>query len=1247
MAIDYSQLYATSEPYYTPPEEEVAPEEAGAARSYAELPFLKGVSGIGGAVGYGLEAVGAERIGRALQESDSRAQAALTARQSRQAQEDAQKSLITDTGEYGGYNMGTLSQQVFGSLPSTLAMGLVGAPLAKGASMAAGALGVGQAVASRVGKVAASGTLGKSLAAGVNQAIGSAVGFGASEGVFSGASNASQLQTQIRNTDLEQLAAHPMFEQVLMNETDSQIPFEERANQTREIIAKRAADETFADTMIKTGLISMATGGGMFGMIRNKAVTQGAEKAAGGVIGSAIKGMAVEGAQEGAQSALEEQTMARAQQKYTDQTVNPEAGMAGAGAEGFIAGAVMGAFGGGASSQVKGKPGQPKPDADTGDQGQKPLGLPAPAQGIGEDRTQNVPSRMIVFEDGSQISADEFLRDRIAEHGDEAKARRETFMALNGKPKPVIGIPELVFAADGSSFNKADLIKGFTDNGYSEDDAKAYISKIVTLPVEERTAVNLDPYRFLQERDAKTLQAGGELNADNTGQGVAPTIEGTTAEDQGAGAVGGGTPPSDGGSAGELTGRGITGDVGTVPADQPDGAELPTADDQLAGNALAPTGETLPPEVTIAQPTSETEPVGIEPTTAAKPFYQMDLPEYIASHPKPYQTNIKILKTDLSKLSDEEVLKQFGKGDLREMAAVLGSKISGKPADILNGIRTVQNNMSKMANMTDETLSAMTVGQLKELNKSLGVSTFGNKSALIATAQRWRPNVVKRSQNMVAERNLIKELTSKLNSGVTDIPTASLSRYADTLLDKATETVNPNTYASLVRYVAVKLDSAPFNQTSVKINNLRTRAENSEDKFEKRKLLDVANALQERDDNRRYAEKKQVQPASVVETPTTTQPETEPTTSQALPAILTKKQNGYVLEAVREFKKQNPKAIKSAVDDFKKKVTDSYESDYNEALAKAPFEFYAGLPEHKAMSSDLLKSSYNALRDEYQLPPVDFTQAKGTTNAKTIPSDQGVPAQTGQVGEGGQADSGGNVYQSEQGSPQGGDGTAQGRGAEGSSGAEGEKKIDVGATPTVKMRKADKRVVIYNPEYKFSTDVGNWTISFAPASHEVEIEKRGLSVNAPMKDGENFVVRTARKQDFRRGVLTEKNLSEWPKDISPQLRAALIQYSNAQTKQEDEAAQDAVMTALENELKKYASQTEAKPETLQGLFDKLERASTKEFNQLLEGNPLADRIKYVEKEFASILSDIGYQQGDFKSDSEIPANKKVKFKCKT
>lgn len=294
-------------------------DEAGDFRSYVELPFLKGTAAIGGAVGYGLEASGiAPETGRSLQESHQRAEEALTERQSQQAREDASKRLIDDEGNYGGYNAGTFAQQLFESAPGMLAMGMPGGLLARGATAGAKAAGVGSKAANT---------------------IGSALGFGASEGIFSGASNAEQIQQEIRNVSFDKLVDHPAFIEAYHTETDPDAPQERRLEQARDILARKAGDEVFADTAVKTGGISALTGGGIFGMMR--------EGRAGGLLANAGKGMLKEGVlQEAPQSALEQRTSNQARLDYLDPNQDLNEGVLTAGIEGGLVGAAMGVAGG-------------------------------------------------------------------------------------------------------------------------------------------------------------------------------------------------------------------------------------------------------------------------------------------------------------------------------------------------------------------------------------------------------------------------------------------------------------------------------------------------------------------------------------------------------------------------------------------------------------------------------------------------------------------------------------------------------------------------------------------------------------------------------------------------------------------------------------------------------------------------------------------------------------------------------------
>jgi hypothetical protein len=454
--------------------------DAGALRSYALIPALKGTADIGGAVGYGLEASGiAPEYGRDLQYSAQDVNARLTARQSQEARDDAAKTLIDENGNYGGYNLGTLSQQLFQSAPGMLAMGAPGGLLARGATAGAKALGAGKAAST----------------------IGSGLGFGAAEGIYSGASNAAQIQEEIRNASFDQLVDHPAFIEAYHTETDPEASQEQRLEQARDILARKAGDDVFGKTAVTTGALSAVTGGGMFGMLR--------DGAKGGILSRVGQGFLKEGVlQEAPQSALEQRHSNVAKRDYLDPNQDVNQGVLSAGLEGGLVGGVMGAGGGvfsrdnsAAIAKIGESGSVDEAIAAAGNAVSQPIGLPAPNLGIEFDRTAAMPRDTITFSDGSTIDANQYFQQRKAEHGDETRARQETYQALNGKPeKAPFGLPELVFTADGTSLNKSDLIQNFVTNGATEQQAKDYVSRITELPAQDRTPDVLSDYRALQSK---------------------------------------------------------------------------------------------------------------------------------------------------------------------------------------------------------------------------------------------------------------------------------------------------------------------------------------------------------------------------------------------------------------------------------------------------------------------------------------------------------------------------------------------------------------------------------------------------------------------------------------------------------------------------------------------------------------------------------------------------------------------------
>lgn len=64
-------------------------------------------------------------------------------------------------------------------------------------------------------------------------------------------------------------------------------------------------------------------------------------------------------------------------------------------------------------------------------------------------------------------------------------------------------LPELVFDKSGTSYNKADLLRGFMGQGADQQTAEEYISRIIGSESPEQSTVDLSAYRELQARNAQ------------------------------------------------------------------------------------------------------------------------------------------------------------------------------------------------------------------------------------------------------------------------------------------------------------------------------------------------------------------------------------------------------------------------------------------------------------------------------------------------------------------------------------------------------------------------------------------------------------------------------------------------------------------------------------------------------------------------------------------------------------------------
>jgi len=302
---------------------------------------LQGVTGVGGAIGYGLEKTGiAPEFGRTLQDSDLAVQEKLKSHLSPAMQDAAAQPLITDQGEFNSnFGLRSLAANVVPSIPGSIAMGMAGGPLATGATKVLQALGVG------------------AKAAGV---VGRGLGFGTSEGVFSGAQNAEQWGHEQRARPISDFARHPAWGQVLQDNNNDPVA-------AKEALINQGQSDIFKDTTLKTGGLSALTGGGMYGVLRGAKATA-ADAARYGFLKTTGKSVGTEALQEAPQSYYEQKTTNQATKDYVDPNQDVNQGAVNAGLVGGISGGVMGLGGGvaglGFRHQTKVSPltGEPVPE---------------------------------------------------------------------------------------------------------------------------------------------------------------------------------------------------------------------------------------------------------------------------------------------------------------------------------------------------------------------------------------------------------------------------------------------------------------------------------------------------------------------------------------------------------------------------------------------------------------------------------------------------------------------------------------------------------------------------------------------------------------------------------------------------------------------------------------------------------------------------------------------------------------------
>jgi hypothetical protein len=352
---DYSGIYPNrvSDPVFNEPvKPKTAPSLGTKAKDIAYL-FEQGSAGLGGNIGYGLEKTGiAPDWGKQLRESGTKESARLGTKLSPEMQAAQQEPLLNPNYQAntpGGssylnpkFGLGSLAANVVPSIPSTLAMGVASAPLMAGAEAGLGALKVGQKLAPLLARTPLTPKALEASAATINRVLGSGIGAGAAEGPLSAVQNADQWGTEKRAIPTPQFELqnrdNPEWQKAL---TESNGDHE----LAKEAMIRKGENHILLDTSFKTGFVDLATGGGMFGVLRgaNRPLTKAL---ADGYLKTAAQATGSEGLQEGWQSGMEQKTMNVATKKYANPAQDVNEGVANATAVGAVSGAAMGGIGG-------------------------------------------------------------------------------------------------------------------------------------------------------------------------------------------------------------------------------------------------------------------------------------------------------------------------------------------------------------------------------------------------------------------------------------------------------------------------------------------------------------------------------------------------------------------------------------------------------------------------------------------------------------------------------------------------------------------------------------------------------------------------------------------------------------------------------------------------------------------------------------------------------------------------------------
>ncbi|MRR49383.1 MAG: PLxRFG domain-containing protein [Rhodocyclaceae bacterium] len=302
------------------------------------LALKQGGADIGTVAGKGLRYLGAEKLGRELQEAGTRQAEEAGYSMSPAGGMAAEGQIVTDDISWGDTPFASATLQALRSAPgmvATMPFGAAGGKIIEG---------IGGKTLQRL--ASHPGVIGK-----IASVAPTAIGAGAAEGVQAALLNAAQTERDIMLRPIEEIRKSPKYAE-LMAQTDSVQPVTQREKQVRAAIAKLASDEVAFKTLVSTGGIGILTGGGAQGMVLRRL----GNKSADSVLKSTVKGAAEEAIQEAPQSAGEQYIQNAAENTFLDPSKNVMEGVVGAGLSGAAVGGLTGGVMGGGGAAIHSVP---------------------------------------------------------------------------------------------------------------------------------------------------------------------------------------------------------------------------------------------------------------------------------------------------------------------------------------------------------------------------------------------------------------------------------------------------------------------------------------------------------------------------------------------------------------------------------------------------------------------------------------------------------------------------------------------------------------------------------------------------------------------------------------------------------------------------------------------------------------------------------------------------------------------------